>query len=52
MWKEDFDVMADIQKNLAAGGLPSMVFGRNEAALQHYHRQVNEVLAEAGGQRG
>jgi phenylpropionate dioxygenase-like ring-hydroxylating dioxygenase large terminal subunit len=50
VWKEDFDVMSEIQKNLIAGGLPSMVFGRNEAALQHYHRQVNDVLATDSAQ--
>lgn len=46
VWKEDFDVMTDIQKNLRAGGLPELLFGRNEAALQHYHSQIDQALDE------
>lgn len=48
VWKEDFDVMADIQQNLSAGAPGELVFGRNEAALQHFHTQVDQALAEAG----
>jgi phenylpropionate dioxygenase-like ring-hydroxylating dioxygenase large terminal subunit len=44
---EDYDIGFKIQAGLAAGGNKEFVFGRNEPALQHYHRWVAR-LAETG----
>jgi phenylpropionate dioxygenase-like ring-hydroxylating dioxygenase large terminal subunit len=51
---EDYTTMEAIQQNLESGALPDLVLGRNEIALQHFHRQMLEALAEAGlfGQHG
>lgn len=45
---EDFDTMQTIQKNLDSGVLPDFVLGRNEIALQHFHRQLDDALAASG----
>lgn len=44
---EDYDIGFKIQKGLAAGGNTEFVFGRNEPALQHYHRWVERLSADA-----
>ena len=41
---EDFPVGEDIQRGLRAGAQDAMTFGRNEPALQHYHRQIRAGL--------
>ena len=44
IWTEDFDTMARIQQNLKVGAVDRIVFGRNEAALQHYHRSIASAV--------
>ena len=44
---EDFAAAQSIQRAIRAGAAPAeLVFGRNEAPLQHYHRQLAAVLAD------
>jgi phenylpropionate dioxygenase-like ring-hydroxylating dioxygenase large terminal subunit len=38
--KEDWVASKDIQESIAGGGQTHFVFGRNEPALQHFHRQI------------
>jgi phenylpropionate dioxygenase-like ring-hydroxylating dioxygenase large terminal subunit len=42
---EDFPLMERIQTTLASGALPELIYGRNEPALIHLHRSINEALA-------
>ncbi len=42
---EDFPLMEKIQANLASGALPELIYGRNEPALIHLHRSIDEALA-------
>ena len=46
---EDFPLMARIQRNLASGAVPSVVYGRMEPALVHFHASVDAQLARALG---
>jgi phenylpropionate dioxygenase-like ring-hydroxylating dioxygenase large terminal subunit len=46
--REDFPLMAQIQRNLASGALPELIYGRNEPALIHLHTSINAALAAAG----
>ncbi|MGI9596764.1 MAG: aromatic ring-hydroxylating oxygenase subunit alpha [Acidimicrobiales bacterium] len=41
---EDFPLMTQIQRNLDSGALPEVIYGRNEAALSHFHRSLNRLL--------
>jgi phenylpropionate dioxygenase-like ring-hydroxylating dioxygenase large terminal subunit len=41
---EDFALMANIQKNLASGALPEVIYGANEPPLVHFHEQINQAL--------
>jgi len=43
---EDFPTCEGMQRGFAAGAQDSIVFGRNEPALQHYHRSIAAALAE------
>ena len=43
--REDFPLVTQIQRNLASGALPEVVYGRNEPALIHLHRSINAALA-------
>lgn len=45
IWAEDFRTMQVIQRNLSAGSLPSVTFGRNEISLQRFHEKVERELA-------
>lgn len=45
---EDFPMQEDVQRNLASGVLPEVVYGRMEPALVAYHAAVNDRLAAAG----
>jgi phenylpropionate dioxygenase-like ring-hydroxylating dioxygenase large terminal subunit len=45
---EDFPAQARIQRNLASGALPEVVYGKMEPALVHYHTAINKLLADAG----
>ncbi len=44
--KEDFGVGAQIQRGFHAGGPQTIVYGRNEPALAHYHRAIHAALAQ------
>jgi len=48
---EDFALAASIQEGFDAGIQPSVVFGRNEPALQHYHAAVT-AMADADSDHG
>jgi hypothetical protein len=41
---EDFPVGEDIQRGLRSGAQDAITFGRNEPALQHYHRKIRAGL--------
>ena len=43
---EDFPTCEGMQKGFLSGAQDSIVFGRNEPALQHFHRGVTASLAE------
>lgn len=49
VYGEDFATMANIQRTLASGALPEIVYGRNEIALQDYYRDIGEALRSADG---
>jgi len=42
---EDWVAARDIQDGIAGGGQSHFVFGRNEPALQHFHREVARATA-------
>jgi phenylpropionate dioxygenase-like ring-hydroxylating dioxygenase large terminal subunit len=42
--EEDFPQCAKIQADLGAGALDELLFGRNEAALAHYHRSLSGMM--------
>lgn len=44
---EDFPLMEQIQKSLASGAVPEIVYGRNEPPLIHFHQSINQLLAGA-----
>ena len=44
---EDFPLMERIQRNLDSGALPEIVYGRNEAALVHFHSTLDRLLGDA-----
>jgi len=48
IWKvtseEDFPQSLAIHRNLASGAVPELVFGRNEPALIHYHKQIARAV--------
>jgi phenylpropionate dioxygenase-like ring-hydroxylating dioxygenase large terminal subunit len=44
---EDFPTCEGMQRGFAAGAQESILFGRNEPALQHYHRSVTAALTGA-----
>ena len=41
---EDYWMTASIQAGLESGAQPTVVFGRNEQALHHYHRMLTQAL--------
>jgi phenylpropionate dioxygenase-like ring-hydroxylating dioxygenase large terminal subunit len=45
---EDFPAQERIQRNLASGALPEVVYGKMEPALTHYHTAIHKLLADAG----
>jgi phenylpropionate dioxygenase-like ring-hydroxylating dioxygenase large terminal subunit len=51
LWKvtteEDFPQSLAIHRNLASGAVRNLVFGRNEPALIHYHRQIAAAIGSA-----
>ena len=46
---EDFPMQELVQRNLASGAMPELVYGKMEPALVGYHTAINERLAAAGG---
>jgi phenylpropionate dioxygenase-like ring-hydroxylating dioxygenase large terminal subunit len=42
---QDFPVSEGIQRGFYSGAQDAIVFGRNEPALQHYHRAIKSALA-------
>ena len=44
---EDFPMQELVQRNLASGAMPELVYGKMEPALAGYHTAVNELLAAA-----
>jgi phenylpropionate dioxygenase-like ring-hydroxylating dioxygenase large terminal subunit len=44
--EEDIPMAEEVHRNLESGGLPAMIFGRNEPALQHQHRSIAAALGE------
>ena len=44
--EEDIPMAEEVHRNLLSGGMPTLVFGRNEPALQHQHRSIDQVLRE------
>jgi phenylpropionate dioxygenase-like ring-hydroxylating dioxygenase large terminal subunit len=45
--EEDIPMAEEVHRNLESGGLPALIFGRNEPALQHQHRTIAAVLSAA-----
>jgi phenylpropionate dioxygenase-like ring-hydroxylating dioxygenase large terminal subunit len=45
--EEDIPMAEEVHRNLQSGGLPMMLFGRNEPALQHHHRSIENALRTA-----
>ena len=44
--KEDFPISEGIQRGFYSGAQDEILFGRNEPALQHFHRSIKAALAE------
>ena len=44
---QDFPTCEGMQRGFLSGAQDAIVFGRNEPALQHFHRAVTAALAEA-----
>jgi phenylpropionate dioxygenase-like ring-hydroxylating dioxygenase large terminal subunit len=42
---EDFPMQEQVQRNLASGALPEVVYGKMEPALVAYHATLNELVA-------
>ena len=42
--KEDFPLAENVQRGFHAGAQTHITFGRNEPALQHFHRQVTDAV--------
>ena len=42
---EDFPMQELVQRNLASGAMPELVYGKMEPALAGYHTAINERLA-------
>ena len=43
MRDEDYRVVASVQRTLRSGANETFLLGRNEPAVQHYHRMVERV---------
>jgi hypothetical protein len=44
---EDREMACSVQRGLTAGANETLVFGRFEGAIAHFHRQLADLLAEA-----
>ena len=45
---EDFPNQERVQRNLEAGALDELVYGKMEPALANYHQAIAKLLADAG----
>lgn len=45
--QEDFPLSEGMQRGFASGAQEEVLFGRNEPALQHFHKSIRAALAEA-----
>ncbi len=52
VFTEDFDQQQDIHRSLRTGLMPEVVYGRNEPALIHHHKQVEAALSESALELG
>lgn len=43
---EDFPMMVEIQRGMAAGAVKELVYGKLEPALVHFHRSLQRLLGE------
>jgi len=46
---EDTELSLAVQKGFRAGANDTIVFGRNESALGHFHRNIDDIVGAAGG---
>ena len=46
---EDYVIGAGVQAGLKSGGNRSFIFGRNEPAVQHFHKTVAQFMDNGGG---
>jgi hypothetical protein len=44
---EDFPTCEGMQRGFLSGAQDAITFGRNEPALQHYHKSIKAALAAA-----
>jgi hypothetical protein len=44
--EEDFPIGEGIQAGFAAKAQTELIFGRNEPALAHFQRSINEAVAD------
>jgi len=42
--EEDFPLAQNIQRDFSSGTQASIVFGRNEPALSHFHRAIRDAV--------
>lgn len=45
--REDFPLSEGMQRGFSSGAQQDVLFGRNEPALQHFHKTIKAALAEA-----
>jgi phenylpropionate dioxygenase-like ring-hydroxylating dioxygenase large terminal subunit len=45
---EDIPMAEEVHRNIAEGALEAFYFGRNEPALQHFHKTIESEFAAAG----
>lgn len=48
VFEEDFEVSRRAQAGLATGAVDKLVYGRNEPALQAFHRNLASQVPHAG----
>lgn len=49
---EDYVIGQGIQEGLKSGGNQSLIFGRNEPAVQHFHKMIAEFMRKPPGTEG
>jgi phenylpropionate dioxygenase-like ring-hydroxylating dioxygenase large terminal subunit len=49
VFEEDFGQQQDIHRSLRSGLMPEVLYGRNEPALIHHHREVDRAVAGVAG---